>query len=94
LSLVIRHEAIRHFIRRILVPGWILSFGIALASAPPLGVASTLALFAAGILVVPAVALALTVDLPARTDGVMVVDSSTGKPETAGVVFEPSPQAQ
>lgn len=58
---MIRHAAIRQFIRQFVVPGWILFVGIALASAPPQGVASTLALLAAGVIFVPAVLLALTV---------------------------------
>jgi hypothetical protein len=38
-----------------LVPAWIMIVGLVLLSAPPLGVASSLALFMVGVFVIPAV---------------------------------------
>ena len=40
--------------RNVLVPGWIATFGFIALSAPPLGVAASLSLFVAGVVVVPA----------------------------------------
>ena len=44
-------------IRDLLLPAWIVSFGLAILSAPPLGVAWSLSLFLVGIVVLPAVVL-------------------------------------
>ena len=40
--------------RNILVPGWILTFGLVAANAPPLGVVESLGLSVVGLFVVPA----------------------------------------
>ena len=61
-----------------------------MASAPPLGVASTLALIAAGVFVVPAIALALTVELPARSQEAAGVEWSTRERDSDGVALAPT----
>ena len=43
--------------RNILVPGWILTFGLVVASAPPLGVLESVAVYSVGLFVVPALIL-------------------------------------
>jgi hypothetical protein len=43
--------------RNLLVPGWIVTFGFAALTAPPLGVAPSLSLFVVGVIVVPALAM-------------------------------------
>ena len=45
------------FTPQVLVPGWILLFGLIAAWAPPLGVAASLSVLVVGIVVVPAVLL-------------------------------------
>lgn len=45
------------FTQNVLIPVWILGFGVALLVAPPLDVAASLSLFVVGIFVVPALVL-------------------------------------
>jgi hypothetical protein len=45
------------FIRNILIPGWIMSFGLVALSAPPLGMAASVSWFLVGVFVIPALAL-------------------------------------
>ena len=40
--------------RRVLVPGWIVAFGLVALSVPPLGAAASLGLFVVGVGVLPA----------------------------------------
>jgi len=48
-------------IRELLLPGWIMSFGLVTLSAPPLGVAWSLSLFLVGVVVLPALVLLRTI---------------------------------
>jgi len=48
-------------IRDLLLPVWIMSFGLVILSAPPLGVAASLSLFLLGIVVLPALVLLRTI---------------------------------
>ena len=43
----------------VLIPGWIMTFGVVALCAAPMGVAASLALFVVGVFVVPALALML-----------------------------------
>ena len=44
-------------LRDLLLPVWIMSFGLVILSAPPLGVAASLSLFLLGVVVLPALVL-------------------------------------
>jgi len=46
------------FTRNVLVPGWIVTFGVIVLASPPQDIASALSLFVVGLLVLPALALA------------------------------------
>jgi hypothetical protein len=45
------------FTRNVLVPGWIMTFGLLFLGAPRQGVAASLALFLVGLIVIPALVL-------------------------------------
>lgn len=47
-------------VRNLLVPIWIVSFGLVILSAPPLGVAESLSLFLVGVVLFPALVLVRT----------------------------------
>ena len=44
-------------VRDLLLPVWIMGFGLVILSAPPLGVAASLSLFLLGVVVLPALVL-------------------------------------
>lgn len=44
-------------VRDLLLPVWIMGFGLVILSAPPLGVAASLSLFLVGVVVLPALVL-------------------------------------
>jgi hypothetical protein len=46
--------------RELLLPGWIMGFGLVILSAPPLGAAWSLSLFLVGVVVFPALVLVRT----------------------------------
>lgn len=59
----------------LLLPGWIATFGFVALCAPPLGVAASLSLFIAGVVVVPALVM-----IPGATDRRPAVAKRTAVP--------------
>ena len=52
--------------REVLLPGWIMGFGLTILGAPPLGVAASLSLLVVGVVVLPALVLLRTIQIEPR----------------------------